>query len=428
MSTVATPNLLRARPEFEDRWLLAEQLLAAFCVFMVALRYPLGGSLVAPDPLAWVLIPLWLPVLRRYRGARSVIGAGLLAIAFSFALTRLASVDHHVSMKLNNEICKLLLSTVCGVGLILWAREHLRMRYIHAAFALGLLVAGPDNHKLYVTNPWKFGFSVPVTILVVGWFASSRRPRLTVALLVLFAAICTLTDARSNFAVLLLTIVLVAWRLAPRVRRRRSTILGTIATIIAIAVAAYYLVTALILDGALGAATQARSQAQIATSGSLLTGGRPELGASTALFHLRPFGFGGGTYLTTHDLLTAKDGMVKLGYAPNNGYVENFMFGRGIELHSSFFDLWAWCGLAGILLAVLILVQALAGLGNLLNVDPAGGAVTIFAAILTLWNLPFSPWLASMPITMLALGTGLVRRPDRHVVGAPAGAPRRGSD
>ncbi|MGO4956999.1 hypothetical protein ACTQ49_06965 [Luteococcus sp. Sow4_B9] len=414
----------RIRIERDDRWLLGEGLLAGLAVLMVAARIPIGGNLVLADPLGWVLLPLWLPALRRYKGASSIAALGVLACAASWVLTRQAAVDHHVSMQLNSTTIKTLLSMVTSLGLMLWARDRLPQRWLLALFAVGLFIAGPTNKDLFAENPWKFGYSIPMTILVVGLVAAENRTRATVGLLAFFGLVCTITDARSNFAVLLLTVVLILWRRPTQEPRRRRSVAGTLAVLGAIAVAAYYAVQAAILEGALGEATRARSEEQLRISGSLLLGGRPELGASTALVSHRPWGFGGGTNLNTQDLLVAKNGMVGLNYDPDNGYVERFMFGRGIELHSITFDLWAWCGVIGLLLALVITVQILVSLGHALNTAPVASAIVVYAALMTLWNLAFSPWIASVPIMVLALGLGLVDRTEDR----PSSALRRAYD
>lgn len=410
MATLFAGAPSRIRREGDDHWLTAERLLAVFAVVMVGARIEIGGNLVLADPLAWALVPLWVPVLRRYRGATALMLTGLAALVSCYVLSRLAVPDHRVSMKLNAEVMKVLASALTSVGLLLWARERLHLRHIFLLFGIGLLIAGPSSSKLFAENPWKFGFSVPLTIAMVGYVAAKGRSRLTIGLLSLFALICTITDARSNLAVLLLTIMLLVWRLAPTLRRRRRSVLGTLAVLAGLAVASYYALQAAILDGALGEETRRRSVEQLRVSGSLLLGGRPELGASGALFRHRPQGFGGGTYLNTTDLLRAKTGMASLNYDPNNGYVERFMFGRGIELHSTAFDLWAWCGVAGLVFAAVVAGLVFLALGSQLNVSPVAGAVTIFCALMTLWNLAFSPFVASLPLLVLVLATGLLPR------------------
>ena len=58
----------------------------------------------------------------------------------------------------------------------------------------------------------------------------------------------------------------------------------------------------------------------------------------------------------------AKRGMAALGYNPENGYVENFMFGGRIELHSGVMDMWAAASIPGALLLLLIAGMALAAM------------------------------------------------------------------
>ena len=43
--------------------------------------------------------------------------------------------------------------------------------------------------------------------------------------------------------------------------------------------------------------------------------------------------------------------MIDINYDPDNGYVNNFMFGNGIELHSGIGDLWAFMGPVGLVVA-----------------------------------------------------------------------------
>lgn len=393
-----------------DLWQKVEFAIAVIAVFLVGVRYHIDHGVTSSHVAAILLLPMWVPVLRRYRGAVGVMVSGVLAVMACYVLTMMAAVDHQVDMKLAVQIMVIMASVLAGLGLMLWAREKMDIKWIFVIYGIGLILARPENPELYYENPWKFGFSVPMTIILVGLLSSDKRPKLTVGLLMVFAALCTVTDARSNLSVLMVTIVLILWKLMPGVFSGRSTVLGTLGVLGAVAVAAYYGIEAAILDGVLGQATKERSMQQLNTAGSLLLGGRPELGASMALFKYRPIGFGGGTFVSSNDLLVAKNGMSTLHYDPQNGYVEKYMFGRGIELHSTFFDLWAWGGLLGALFALILTINVLYVLGYRLNTAPAASAIPVFAAVLTLWNLPFSPWLSAVPILILVLGTGMVRK------------------
>ena len=157
-----------------------------------------------------------------------------------------------------------------------------------------------------------------------------------------------------------------------------------------VGVGGYFLIQAALLDGALGENARARSVAQIERSGSLLTGGRPELGASIALLTARPWGYGSGVFPTGEQIQTAKRGMVTLGYDPDNGYVNRYMFGNGFEVHSLTGDLWILFGLSGLALAVLLALAVGSSLITRLASGTAS-AVGAFLALRLLWDLAFSP-------------------------------------
>jgi hypothetical protein len=160
---------------------------------------------------------------------------------------------------------------------------------------------------------------------------------------------------------------------------------------------------ALILEGYLGAKAKQRTVAQIDSAGSLLLGGRPELGATAALMTYRPIGYGSGTSVNTDDLLVAKAGMARLNYNPNNGYVEDYMFGTAMELHSMAGDLWVLYGIPGLFLAGLMAWAAVRGLaGDLAARRPH--ALAIFVAASSLWSLGFGPFYTDSQLLPLTLG------------------------
>ena len=159
---------------------------------------------------------------------------------------------------------------------------------------------------------------------------------------------------------LMIAAILILWQMLPKPRTRRTSALTTVAVFGLITVLIYNLATTLLLEGYLGQQAQERSIDQIDSSGSLIVGGRPELAASIALFLNQPMGFGSGTIPTQSDILVAKTGMAAVGYQPNNGYVETFMFGGGFELHSVAGDLWALFGLPGLAFVILCLVFTVA--------------------------------------------------------------------
>ena len=158
---------------------------------------------------------------------------------------------------------------------------------------------------------------------------------------------------------------------------------------------------------------------QLDTSGTLIAGGLPELGPTAALMGAQPAGFGGGTMPSMHDLLIAKSGMAGLGHDLNNGYVENYLFGAGIGMHPVFGDLWAWYGLAGFALAVVLAVFFVSRVAMLATARSAS-ALVLFLGIKAMWDLMFSP--VETSLTTLVLGVALLapaRMPTARIRAAP---------
>lgn len=176
---------------------------------------------------------------------------------------------------------------------------------------------------------------------------------------------------------------------------------------VALGAGVYFLGSTLLVDGFLGQAAQQRSVQQIDQAGSLLLGGRPELAATWALIQDRPFGFGPGVSVNATDLDVAKSGMLNINYDPNNGYVEKFMFGDGIELHSSAGDLWADFGVAGLCLALFIIILTFRGLALLVASRKASG-LALLVGIFSVWSLFFGPFYSTAPLFTLLMGLMLI--------------------
>ena len=382
---------------------------AVVTIVALAVRIPLQQGLEVGHVLAIVLAPLWIPRLGRYRGAVLVAGAIVLAVGAGLWLTEASRGDHVVSRTETTYVTVMVLGLLAGIGVLLWARTLMRDATVAVWFGVGMLAGVNPASTLFATNPWKFGLTVPVTVLVLAlaWRAGSRRAA-AVALVVLIV-LAGLNDARSELAMLLLVLLVVLWEMRPRTPGRRGSVALTLGGLGGLALVVFQAGQALILEGYLGEATRQRTEAQLDESGSVITGGRPEVGAFVALLRAHPWGFGSGTFPTSTELGTAKTGMAALGYDPDNGYVENYLFGEGFELHSVVGDLWTRFGLIGIALAVVILVVVLTGAARSIA-HRAGAAVLVYAAVKTLWNLPFSPLYGSIPLLMLAVGLCLIPR------------------
>ncbi len=401
-----------AHPEPANSWLRLEVLLAVAVTVVIAARVVILPQLLltAGDVLVLALAPLWFPVTGRYVGARLVIGLGLLAIVTGAVLTSFSADDHETRTGAALLAATLLFGMVASFGFLLWAREKVGDAALAIAFGFGLLLAVLlRTNSLFWTNPWKFGISVAVTVLLLGFCAKLRSRWLSLVLTVFLALVSALLDSRSSFALLLLTAALLTWQLRPLLSTRRDSAVRGILGLGIVATVVYTFGQTLIVNGYLGVLTQARSVRQVNETGSLILGGRPELAATVALMRDHPMGFGIGTLPNHHDITVAKTGMANINYDPNNGYVEKYMFGNGYSLHSVFGDLWAHSGLAGLALVATVMVLIVLGVSRRLSVNGAS-ALLLFVAVKTLWNLLFGPFYSSISILELALALILLPR------------------
>lgn len=401
-----------------DRTRTIEKLLAAALVVIAGAWYPVVGGLTVATVLAVALAPVLLSSLRRFRGASGLFLLWLAAIGAGLLLANLAHPESTVLPNVTRDGAFHLLGVTFGVPVVLWARERWSDPAVGLFFGLGMLATAMMD--LSPINPWKFTLSVPVAVVVLSFAWLRRSRRLEIAALLAVAGLCAVNDSRSMFGLVLMTAAIVAgqeWRERSRLRRgrgrgrakRRGSVLGLFLLVAVLGGAAYQLGQALALEGALGTAAAERSARQIEQSGSMLVGSRPEMGATFALVRERPLGFGLGVLPDGTELRAAKIGMSGLGYDPNNGYVERYMFGRGVEVHSVVGDLWAWSGLVGLLLGVVLLVVVGRGLLGRL-VDGTASALIVLLSLRVLWDLLFAPFASTMVFLTLLLGLLLVPR------------------
>ena len=402
---------LRTLPKTET-WGKAEHLLAFAGTVIIGMRLQFTPQLLtAGDLLVLATIPIWFPVTHRYIATRAWLLLGFLCIPTGIVLSLLNAVDHQIRLGTSATSTVLLLSLLSSVGFLLWAKEKLSAGGLAASYGLGLLLGlATATSALFPTNPWKFGFALPVSLILLGLAEMSKRrwPELVVALALCVTA--SLTDARSDFALFLLTAALLAWQLRPQVTTRRGSAFFAIAGIAVLSAAVYNLGQAVIVDGLLGEETQQRTTQQIANSGSLILGGRPEIAATLNLMRNDPLGFGSGTIPNYNDIRVAKSGMAWINYDANNGYVERWMFGHGYALHSMFGDLWAIYGLMGLVFTGVILWQVLRKLGRALANRAASGTL-IFLGTVTVWNVFFAPFYSGLRVMILVLALSFITRP-----------------
>lgn len=393
-----------------------EQVLAIGLVLVIALRYRLSPDVPVGFLLAAAMLPVTIRAINWYRGIQVILVLVVLATVSGLVLTWVYSTSGEV----NHSVLIVQTARVLGLGLatlaLLWARTVLGTRRMVFAFAIGTFVSLVTTVGINDSNIWKFSLSVPVILLALSLPGVYRRRPAEVAALLVLATISATSNSRSSAAMLLIAAGLVTTQgtLWDAPRSRTSGAVVAVFRIAAFGLGVYYLVRAAALEGILGEVTQERTAAQLQATGSVILGGRPEVGASLALIGDRITGYGAGSLPSPSQVLSAREGMRGLGQTPDSGYVQNYMFGNGFELHSVLGDLWVLFGLAGMVLAVAVVGYAVMGAAHALS-HRVAPAVTLFLTIRLVWDFAFSPFASAMLTLPLALAVVLVKRDEQPV-------------
>lgn len=388
---------------------------AALVVLLLGFGLRVSTELQLTFVAAAVVLPVTWRHVREHLALGLALGLAFLAAIVGLLLTSVAAPDAYSDQALAQRNTFLIVGIGLGLPALFWARTVIGSRHVILLYGtanlLTLVVQGID-----VENPWKFSLALPVSMVLLSLPGVYRRRAPELVVLVGLAAVSALNDARSATALLLVAAALTATQGA-RGRSRRG-MLTTSFGLVAIGLAVFFAAQAAILDGALGEDARARTAQQIDASGSVIAGGRPELGASVSLIQHQPWGYGAGTLAFPDAVGWAKSGMASLGYDPNNGYVENYMFGYGFEVHSVLGDFWIWYGIPGAALAVTLMVVVANGIIRQLA-SRSISAVACFIGLRVLWDFPFSPATTSVATLLLAVPVLLPARTDGEPTKAP---------
>ncbi|MGH3349400.1 MAG: hypothetical protein ACRDPS_01955 [Nocardioides sp.] len=433
-TAVRSPHSPRARSTARTTrtertgWEVLTALLAGAAAFLAGTDFDLVRGLTVGGLVGAALAPIWVREASRFRGA-ALGGVLLLACLLSaLALTTWRAATHPPTEA--GVLIELLpvISAAMSAGALLWGQRVLSPGIVVCLYAVGSLATATTGSR-FAEDPWRFGFAMPATMLLLGaclLLEHRGRKRLGADMVALGAltAVTALSGARSMSAFLIMTAMLVLWQHRPVMAKKATSALLSLVLVGALGLGLYRALEGAALEGYLGSSAQQRTEEQTQAAGSLILGGRPEIGATVALMLEEPLGYGAGTMATPTDMQAAKQGMSVLGYDPDNGYVEHYMFGTRIEVHSLIGDLWVWFGLAGLVLSGWLLWLASGYLGRSLA-HRTGSALGLFLALQLGWNLFFGPIISSLPPLALALGVFLLQRKDAPATTPDPTPPRR---
>ncbi|BDZ51951.1 hypothetical protein GCM10025867_41920 [Frondihabitans sucicola] len=379
------------------------KLIAAVSIVVVAMQIVLPQGVEVGYIVAALLMPLWIPAVRRFRGMPVLMLLGVAAVGAGLWLRVANADDHAVDTSIATSTTVLLIGAILSIGLLLWTRTLFSVSTVALLFGVGLFLGISPSAAQFASNPYKFGFAIPLAVVLLALAKLSRRWWVELIVVLVLSGLSAANDARATFALLLLAAILLLAQLPVfRVGHRGSASLVALG-IVVVGIVVYNLGTALVLSGLLGQSTTERSLAQVNASGSLVLGGRPELGATIALIGQKVWGFGAGVSPSPSEVVTAKEGMKAIGYDPNNGYVERYMFGGHVELHSVFGDLWAQTGVIGLAFVFVAAVLMIYGLTRNIA-DGLAAGVLLYVVAKSLWDLAFSPFFSAEPLFVLAIG------------------------
>ncbi len=391
-------------------WRVLEQAVCLFTLALLGWRGVFHYQTSYGVLVGLALLPVWLGRVRQFSGGAVFLGAGVLALVGGGVLAGLAGRSGRtVGLDQFLSDSGLVLVLLVGVGVMLWGRTIMSRGMVAASFGIGvgvrLLQSGLESD-----NVWKFGLAIPLTVLVLTFTDRLRHARWTLIALLVLGAISATHDSRSLFGTFALAAVLIVWQFRPSRMGRGVAWIWTVVLGLAVAGAIYNLAASLLVDGYFGAEAQSRSRQQIQEAGSLILGGRPEIAATRALMAHDFAGFGFGVSPNVTDVAAAKTGMLAINYDPENNYVNTYMFGGHVELHSSVGDLWARTGVLGLVFALVIAILVARDLADSLHRREAAGLVVFFSCY-TGWNLFFSPQFSAIPTLTLTLGLGMIAMP-----------------
>lgn len=400
----AVPVTIAIQVALIGRLFVAEVLLLAILPFVVMKRgrpFDRAAQLIVLAGLVWLWSQLVTDV---YRGtAFDDYARGWMKIAFT--LTSLVAL---YALLIDRPRRIVLFACGLSVGLIIQA-------YVF-----------PE--PLTTSDPWKFGYAFPVTLLLAA-AASSRRfagVPFVPALALLVAAVINLRlGFRSLGGVCVLSgAYLFVHQLRgegtrPLARLGLARLLGVAAATVALGVAVIASYGPAAKDGLLGDAAAQKYAQQSTGRFGVLIAGRPEiLGALPAIRDSPIIGHGSWARdpKYVYDMLA---GLARLGYAPVGRPPETFDL---IPSHSHLLGAWVEGGIAGAAFWLIVLGLAVSVLATLYRARVRFTPLIVFLAFLLVWNVLFSPYgaqtriIAAFAIVVLLAARAELRLTTRRVL------------
>ncbi|QDG68079.1 hypothetical protein NIBR502772_19375 [Pseudarthrobacter sp. NIBRBAC000502772] len=390
----------------------SQKLAIAAVVFLLPLRalsIPGMGGATPGLILALLLIPVIWSSAGRYRIGWPI-GLSLAALVSVPVLLEIAKVDHKIDDGAALGYVVILVGALVTYLSLLWSRKEFGVRTTALLYSGGWILQQAMSSASWSTNAWKYAFAWPVTVFVAALIYNNRSRFLSLSLVGVMAAMSILNDYRSNFGLLVVTGLIILWLWNRGDHNSRVKTGGILVGLGVVFWGVYQAGIWLALDGYLGVRNQLITAQQLSRGESLLASGRIETSAAWNLLLNRPIGYGPGVVPNTEDVLVAKSALQATGVNLDSTYVNTYVVGQQIKLHSVASDLWVSFGIAGLVLAAYF---AWLLLTRLVTSQKQISVLYVFASVVALWDIGFSPISSNIHevIFAAALATPLLTEP-----------------
>jgi hypothetical protein len=296
---------------------------------------------------------------------------------------------------------------VFGVGILVLIGLLGKSETRKVIFAVGvgvgtMLAARFEPTQPQTDDPWKFGYSPGVTLLlfVVCCHFFRRRNYFAILLLVLGVSVVNVVENfRSMVLFLLITVALTVPLIPERIGRLRllpppgSTARLMVMACLALGAGglAFGMIKLATMSGMMGQESQEKNQQQSQAVGGMFVGGRPEiLVSSRAVFDSPILGHGSWARDSKYiEMLRDIKSRYGIAYDPAAGEEEA---ADVIPTHSYLFGAWVWAGILGAVFWLYVLSKVIKSIVKLSLLRPSTMPLYAYLLVRQFWNILFSPF------------------------------------
>lgn len=336
-----------------------------------------------------------LPVLWN-TAAKDRTVAILWACSVGWALAQLLSDFIHNTEPFSGQMAAGPTIALMVTGLV-WAHRRVGLTVPSILTAIGIgwiCLEAIAGHAVASPNPWKYGFSSPIVLTVIGIAYWRKMSAVSVAaLLSILAAISLYFDSRFSTGLLLVSaIALILMKITKSVKKNSALVLSGVLAVVAI-FAAY---PAVALSGALGQRAQAQQVTYESQDSNFLLATRLELPHTFYLAIQNPIlGIGAFGKSDVEDSMAALD-FVNTYVAPLDVNSYNYLLGQhfgypGYNAHTAIMGTFLFAGVLALPFWFFVIARSIHALKNLGNAGGHVPALVVYFAGLTLWDVFFSP-------------------------------------